>query len=223
MPETLIVDLSLPMAPNDPHRPITFEPLWTMGREGYRVTRVTLDTHWGTHLDAPAHMLADAPTVDQVPLARFIGPASVVPLAPLPERHRITPQDLAPHAALATAGSRLLLHTGWAARYGQPDYTRAYPVIGVEAARWLAERQVWVVGTDTPSVGPAYDADRTELIAVHQVLLGAGVTTMENLTNLDRIPGGRCTLVALPLPFRGMDGSPVRAVALCEGPVGDRA
>lgn len=211
-----IVDLSLPIAAPDLYRPVHFEPLRTIEDSGANVTRVTFDTHWGTHLDAPSHTLSGAPAVDQVPLERCCGPAVVLPLAPLPERHRISVADLEPHAGAIVPGARLLLYTGWSVRYGRPDYTEGYPVIGLDTARWLAGRGVWLLGVDTPSVGPVYEPDRTELVAVHAALLGAGIVLVENLANLQHIPGGRCTFIALPLPFRGLDGSPVRAVALCE-------
>jgi arylformamidase len=211
-----IVDLSLPIAAPDLYRPVHFEPLRTIEDSGANVTRVIFDTHWGTHLDAPSHTLPGAPAVDQVPLERCCGSAVVLPLAPLPERHRISVADLEPYAGAIVPEARLLLHTGWSARYGRPDYTEGYPVIGLDAARWLAGRGVWLVGVDTPSVGPVYEPDRAELVAVHAELLGAGIVLVENLTNLQHIAGGRCILVALPLSFRGLDGSPVRAVALCE-------
>jgi|DewCreStandDraft_2_1066082.scaffolds.fasta_scaffold00731_25 kynurenine formamidase len=211
-----ILDLSLPITAPDPYRPVQFEPLRTIADFGANVTRVVFDTHWGTHLDAPSHTLPGAPTVDQVPLERCYGAAVVLPLAPLPERHRISVGDLEPLADAIAPKARLLLYTGWSLRYGRPDYTEGYPVIGLETAHWLAERGVWLVGVDTPSVGPVYEPDRTELVAVHAALLGAGIVVLENLTNLQHIPGGRCTLIALPLSFRGLDGSPVRAVALCE-------
>ena len=71
------------------------------------------------------------------------------------------------------------------------------------AARLLVDCGVQLVGVDTPSV------DRSPFEA-HLALLGNDVLIVENLTNLDAIPGENFELVAVPLAILGRDGSPVR-------------
>jgi kynurenine formamidase len=40
------------------------------------------------------------------------------------------------------------------------------------------------------------------------------VPVVECLCNLDRIPRDRCFFIGLPIPVKGLDASPIRAVAL---------
>lgn len=71
-----MVDLSMAIKPGmsvypgDP--PVTFETATRLATHGYRVTKLGLGTHTGTHIDAPAHMVDRGPTLDRLPIARFV-------------------------------------------------------------------------------------------------------------------------------------------------------
>src|ERR1700683_5163841 len=54
--------------------PVT-ETLCSVEREGFSEMRFTMNSHCGTHIDAPAHMIAGAMTIDQIPAGNFIGRA----------------------------------------------------------------------------------------------------------------------------------------------------
>lgn len=77
-----MVDLSvgikpgMPVYPGDPT--VAFEPATTLDTHGYRVTRLSLGTHTGTHVDAPAHLVDRGLTLDELPLARFVVWAQVI-------------------------------------------------------------------------------------------------------------------------------------------------
>jgi kynurenine formamidase len=102
---------------------------------------------------------------------------------------------------------RLLLLTGWR---GQPT-DGDWPALSPEAIQWLAARRPALVGVDTPSVDPPGAG------YAHEALLGAAIAVVELLVNLDRLVGRRFDFHALPLPVLGLDGAPVRAVAVIEG------
>ena len=53
--------------------------------------------HTGTHMDAPAHFYNGVPTIEQVPLEQFIGPAALVDVRQIRPRGEITPADFAQH------------------------------------------------------------------------------------------------------------------------------
>ena len=107
--------------------------------------------------------------------------------------------------------ARLLLRTDWDRHAELPDYRTHFPRISRELAHWLAERGVWLVGVQTPSVASL--ADREELRDVHQILLRGAIVIVECLANLDQLPP-TVTFIALPLKVQAGDGSPVRAVAI---------
>ena len=87
----------------------------------------------------------------------------------------------------------------------------------------LVKRQVKAVGYDYPPdhairtmiFEPGRKVARHDC-TTHDVVLTAGITVIEYLTNLDRIGSSRCRFISLPLKLEGGDGSPVRAIALVE-------
>jgi arylformamidase len=89
------------------------------------VSRLSLGTHTGTHVDPPAHFLPGAATVDALPLDVLVGPAVVADGAALDAR------------SLPEKAERVLLKTGADTGVLTPD-----------SARWLVERGVRLVGTD---------------------------------------------------------------------------
>ena len=101
---------------------------------------------------------------------------------------------------------KVILNTGWASRWGTPEYFTDHPCLSAASAEFLVECGVHLVGIDMPSV------DRPPFPA-HLALLGNGVVIVENLTNLREIGADEFELAALPLSLVGRDGSPVRAIA----------
>jgi kynurenine formamidase len=93
-----------------------------------------------------------------------------------------------------------------------PAYFQNFPGIEAEAAKWLIRRKVILIGLDLPSVHP------TEYKRVHELLFRAGVGVTEGLVNLSRLPRGEVFFVGLPLHLAGLDGSPIRAVAIVGDP-----
>lgn len=148
-------------------------------------------------------------------LDRCVGPAEVVDYTAKGPYQMIDADDLETIAGRVGSGCRLLFRTDWSDRWRDPDYTDGYPALTVDAAVWLAERGVALVGIDTPSVAPCY-LPLAVNHAVHRPLLSAGVVLVENLTNLAALRRPTVTFIALPLNLVGADGCPVRAVAIEE-------
>jgi kynurenine formamidase len=122
----------------------------------------------------------------------------------------IQPADLAACESAIGATGKVLLHTGWASHWGRDDYFHDFPALSEAVARWVIERGVHLVGVDTPSVDRAPNA-------AHFILLGARAVIVENLTNLDLIGSDHFELIVLPLSLRGLEASPVRAIARLAG------
>jgi arylformamidase len=197
-------DLTLPIADgmlfNPDHFPPEITAYATLERDGWAARRLVLDSHLGTHLDAPSHFVAGAPDVDEADLAVLIGPAQVLHLDDVVPGEVITAARLGP-----VTGPRVLLDTGWSARgLGQEEYFGRAPYLAPDTARALLDAGTRLLGVDIPSV----DLDG----GVHVALLGGGCLIVENMTGLGVLPGS-CELIVLPLPIAGGDGSPVRAVA----------
>jgi kynurenine formamidase len=200
--------------------------------DGTRVVshRFSSPEHAGTHVDAPAHLVAAGTTVEGLPLERLVAEGACVDARravgddPRACVTRAVLEEWEAHHGALTAESTVLLATGWSARWGDPlrylgsaDRTAAgatalaFPGLDGEAARWLAvERGIGAVGIDTAGIDPGGAAD----LAAHRALLPRGVLVIENLTHLDALPARGFLVVALPLPIRGGSGAPARVVAL---------
>jgi arylformamidase len=213
----VLVDLSHPLEHNQPNFPydpkISVVVHNTIASIGYNITQISMSTHQGTHLDVPFHFYDDGQTVDQMPLDRFYGPAVLIDLAPgssLPARTPITLDRLREHQGKFQPGAKVIYRTGWDRMFGRPEFFSEFPTLTLEAARWIAEQRIALLGMDTPTPS-------TEWQEVHWALLKKGVemVLVEGLANLDRLPE-RFTLVAFPLNIPGRDGSPIRAVAVLD-------
>jgi kynurenine formamidase len=113
------------------------------------------------------------------------------------------------------AGTIVLFRTDWSRHFGTPRYL-AHPVLDVEIAERLLAAGVHVLGTDTlnPDRTPDAGASGPPELPVHAAVLGAGGAIVENLTNLHAVDWRDPLVSVLPLRLRGLDGSPVRAVAM---------
>ena len=106
----------------------------------------------------------------------------------------------------------LLLHTGWSRFWGTKNYFAGYPVLSAEAALWLDSFELKGLGLDTISADEADSHDFPN----HNILLGSDSIIIENLMNLDVLPGKHFMFSCFPLKIDQADGSPVRAVAIIE-------
>jgi arylformamidase len=208
-----VIDLSQMLAPGMPvfpgSQPPQFHEAADLGRDGYREMTLTLCTHQGTHLDAPAHLLAGGSTLDRLALTSFVGEALLLDCTTM-SGATIDEGVLRPYRALLRRHAFVLLHTGWSSWWGDQRYFRDYPVLSEAAARRLVSAGVRGVGVDAVSVDPLAALE----LPIHRILLGAGLIIVENLTNLAAIPHRSFLFSCLPLNIEGADGSPVRAVAL---------
>ncbi|MFE6922177.1 cyclase family protein [Nocardia sp. NPDC057663] len=207
---TLPIHTGMPVFPGDPE--VLLEPALRVSTDGVNVLRVHLGSQSGTHVDAPAHLDDSLPTLDELPLERFIGPAQIVDARSVPARGAIGVDlfdiDLAP-------GSVVLIATGWSSHWGTVDYL-THPYLEPDAAQTLVDAGIRTVGIDAPSIDPS-EADDLDLPA-HRILCGAHAVIAENLTGLDQLvsaqAAGESIEVSLfPLRLTGADGAPIRAVA----------
>lgn len=195
------VETGMPVYPGDPT--VTVTEVATVAAEGCSVRSLSLGSHTGTHVDAPAHVVQGGRTVDGILPDELTGTASVLHIPGLGSGEVITPS----HLGAWRPARIVLIATGWDAYWGTDAYLE-YPVLGEDACRLLVDSGMHVLGMDTASPDPS----GADLLPVHDLLLGADRLIVENLRGLRHLPP--CVeFTALPLPVVDGDGSPVRAVA----------
>lgn len=210
-----IIDLSLEMKDGSLSYPGTAPGLILeridIGFPDSTVSRFArFDAHCGTHLDAPLHFVRQGDDVATMPL---ILPEIMVISA---REDLILPEVLTNQPSIA--GKAVLFSTGWEKHAGTKAFFAEFPVLSQSLAEMLVAQDVALVGVDSPSVDPAIGD-----YSVHRTLLSAGIAIVEGLVNLPRLiplieSGHRLRLAAWPLRIQGLEGSPIRAVALVESP-----
>lgn len=209
-------DLSHPLHADMPRIPSfpkpRFERLRSIPDSAANVTEMQMAVHTGTHVDAPRHFFNDGPAFDQIPFDRLHGPGVVWHI------------DAEPHGVIGVAdleratpslqpGDIVALDTGWAARVGDDSYHQ-HPSLGVEAARWLVERQAKLVACDFGTPDMAFYIRPPEFdFPVHHTLLSRGVLVCEHLTNHAGLAGQRVEFLFAALNIRESDGAPARVLA----------
>lgn len=163
-----------------------------------------MGSHTGTHLDAPRHFIRGGKGLDDMPLEATVGPARVIAIR---NSKVINSEELCSHQI--RRGERILFRTRnsthcWKAARFVKDFVSLLP----EAARFLAQRRVRMVGIDYLSVGSYRERNGVE---VHRTLLGAGIWILEGL-NLSHVRPGAYELLCLPLRIFQSDGAPARAI-----------
>jgi arylformamidase len=204
-----IIDLTHPIEPGMPVYPGDEPPVITttatIDRDGYQTQRLILTTHTGTHLDAPAHLIPLAKTLDQFPVSHFQGPARVVDCRGV--QGEITLPHLEPLTRLQGAEFILIL-TGWDRHWGTAAYFTGFPVLSREAALWLAALPFKGIGVDAASI----DHPDVDTLTNHRSFLEREILIIENLAHLDAITDRPCHLSCLPLPITQADGAPARVI-----------
>ncbi|NLT97375.1 MAG: cyclase family protein [Christensenellaceae bacterium] len=165
-------------------------------------TRLTMNLHTGTHLDAPLHFIEGGGTIEKIPLERFITRARVVDVTHV--ENGISAQDL--DGKGIKAGDFVLLKT----RNSFEDLLEGdFVYLDGTGARYLTDLGVAGVGTDALGVARAQPEHET-----HKTLLSAGVIILEGLRLAD-VPEGEYLLIAAPVKIAA-EAAPARAM-LIEG------
>lgn len=211
-----IFDLSAPITTHMPVWPTSplpvVEPVGIASRDGYNVESVRFLTHTGTHIDAPYHFIEDGKTVDQLELERLVSYGYCI--APTIRGTEITRRDLEAKWRSEYRGSTILINTGWSRKRGfTRQFLYEFPGLAEDAADFLLEQNVGVVGIDTLGIEPYSHTD----FRVHKKLLGRGVIVIEDLAGLEQlVEGKRYLIVALPVKIKGASGAMTRVVAIEE-------
>jgi arylformamidase len=200
---TVPIRADMPVYEGDPKVDIASWSALARG-DSSNVSFLHLGAHTGTHVDAPAHFIADARRIDALSLDVLMGPARLVRV----------PDEVTEIDANFVAGcdlngiERVLFHTRNSSFWNEgfrKDFTHVLP----EAAKLLVRSGVKLVGTDYLSIEKFHSGHHR----THLTLLSSQVIIVEGL-NLSEVPAGDYELICLPLRIAdgAGDGAPARAV-----------
>lgn len=175
----------------------------------YRESLISVYSHTGTHMDAPAHIIPGSMTLDDMDPSSFAGVAAVIDCSDL-NGAMITAAFLDRYENILKKVDFILFYTGHSRYWNTEKYYEPYSFLSEDAARLIVSSGMKGVGIDTFSVDPI---DPPSLTA-HRILLSSGIVIIENLNNLDLLGNQIFDFYALPLKIYKSDGAPVRAIAV---------
>ncbi|MDG6244511.1 MAG: cyclase family protein [Methanolobus sp.] len=198
------ISSSTPVYEGDPV-PI-IEKVSTIEKDGFVLSRISVGTHTGTHVDAPAHITADGKCVDEMDLLSFIGNAILLDLSKgegcitadeLDEYYRKYPEEEDVDILLLKTDNGPSFHS----------ILKSQRLLAANAGKWVLEHGFRLVGVDTLSV----DADSS--LPNHHLFLSNGLSIVE-LLNFSGVEAGTYGFICLPLKLIGCDAAPARAILI---------
>jgi len=219
-----IIDLTHPIAENMSMFPGVDAPrlyvAYNHNECGFMETLISLYSHTGTHIDAPAHLYANGATLDNYPVEQFVGKALIVDCRRLKKGEKISISLLEEQGDKLNKANFILFLTGHSRLWGSPDYFSGFPILSHEVVEWVNLRKLKGIGIDAPSFDPVTNNDLAQAgdeLHNHRAILKTNNTILlENLCKLEEVGDEPFTLCALPLNTVNADGAPARVVALVE-------
>src|SRR5262245_54174631 len=180
-------------------------------------TVFTLNTHIGTHIDAPRHFYSDGASVSDLDLDRIVmRDAVVLDVSWKGAGEGVTGADLERTGVKPAPGQIAVVKTLWTDRaFGKREFWSDTIHLEPSVGEWIEACGVSAVAMDCFPEKPFWLMALTpdERGANHKRWLKAGIPMIQMLTALGKI-GPRFKLIALPLNLRGADGAPARVVGI---------
>ncbi len=180
------------------------QPKFNQVTNGYVTeTRLEIDVHSGTHIDAPRHMVVDGDTFESIPMESLVGQSKVFDLTDVEDG--ISKADLEKFDIQKDDFVFLKTKNSY-----EDHFNFDFIYLAQDGAKYLAELGIRGVGIDTLGIERSQEGHPT-----HKTLFANGIIIIEGL-RLKEIEQGDYFMVAAPLKLVGTDGSPAR-VLLFEG------
>ena len=168
-------------------------------KEGANESRLEIDAHTGSHVDAPYHFLEKGRTIEKISLDKFIGKAVVLDFTKVKDcitknnfKHKkIQKNDI----VLLKTRNKL-----------DKDFDFDFTYLEKSGAEYLASKKIKAVGIDSLGIERSQPGHET-----HKILLKEGIIIFEGL-ELSKVKEGKYFFYGFPLKIRKGDASPVRAV-----------
>jgi arylformamidase len=184
--------------------PLSIEVHHEMPEHATHLSKITMGSHTGTHVDAPSHAVQGALSLDSIPLETFVGPCRVLDCTKSVGSVKVAELK----KCGIKKGERILVKTQ-NSLLGFDTFRDDYIYLDGDAADYLAELGIALFGIDYFSVKQRGSKDQRP----HTSLLSKNIPIIEGL-DLSKVPEGSYTLFCLPLKFTGIEGGPARVVII---------
>ncbi len=171
------------------------------------VTAIHMSAHTGTHIDAPRHFVENGNGIESLHLSTLLGEVEVVEIdsnvdhIDVDTLAGLNKERWKTRVLFKTRNSRLRL-------IEKQSFDQAFTALLPEAANYLVNRGVKLVGIDYLSIAPFENGMDT-----HLAFLKNNVIVIEGL-NLSDVSAGIYNLIALPILLENGDGAPARVLLI---------
>jgi arylformamidase len=200
----------MPIYPGDPSP--SFVSYATLEKDGVNLTKLTIGSHTGTHIDAPRHFIPNGIGVDQIPASKLVGEAYVTDMSSKPIGSGITARDLRKTLERKVIEDDIVvIYTGCSERWEDESIRQNYTYLTGGAAEYLVSKKVRAVGIDFLSV----EKFGATTPVAHKTLLGHGIFIIESLSRATKqFAQKRFLLICLPIKLQNGDGAPSRIIGV---------
>lgn len=199
MKENKYIDLSIlltkdtPVFPGEPN--IIFKKHANIKENTYNEHQITINTHFGTHMDFPYHMIDDGKKSSNFKLENFIVKGKVININN-PDLNSIEDEDV------------FLLYSEHIEK-GIDNLFNDVPVLDENLVDFLITKKPKMLLLDIPT------PDKFPY-PIHKKILGNDILIVENVCNMKLLIDKKFKVYAIPLNFEEFDGSPCRVFAEVE-------
>lgn len=199
MKENKYIDLSIlltkdtPVFPGEPN--IIFKKHANIKENTYNEHQITINTHFGTHMDFPYHMIDDGKKSSNFKLENFIGKGKVININN-PDLNSIEDEDV------------FLIYSEHIEK-GIDNLFSDVPVLDENLVDFLITKKPKMLLLDIPT------PDKFPY-PIHKKILGNDILIVENVCNMKLLIDKKFKVYAIPLNFEEFDGSPCRVFAEVE-------
>ena len=198
-----VIDLSMPIDERTPVFPggpkQVIEQLATIEKTDCNEKRLSFNSHFSTHMDAPAHMLTNGKTLTDYAVDKFVGECIVLDVR--------GQKEINANLDTVNEGDIVFFFTAHSDKAYDKDYFTTNPVISPKTAQALVYKKIKMVGLDAPTPD-------NEPYTLHKLFFKNDILIVENIVNLKKLAGKRFMCYVLPLKIHKADGAPCRVIAV---------
>jgi arylformamidase len=166
-------------------------------------SRIDMNMHNGTHIDAPLHMIPGGENMDSMDLTKLITKCKVIDLTEVD--NKISRSDLI--GKDIKKGDFILFKTK---NSNHEEFDKHFVYLDKTGAEYLSELGIAGVATDALGIERAQPGHET-----HKTLFSSGIIIIEGL-RLKEIEEGEYRMFALPLKIIGVEAAPARVILIKE-------
>jgi kynurenine formamidase len=172
----------------------------------FQIGKIEMVANTGTYVDCPFHRYEQGKDLSQVGVESFADLDGIVIRA---DYRRTLAVDASFFKEVDIRGRAVLVHTSWDVHWNTANYFQDHPYLTEEAALYLKDCGVRLVGIDSMNIDNTQGKSRP----VHSTLLASDILIVEHLCNLGQLPEQGFLFSAIPPKFKGVGTFPVRAMA----------